>query len=76
MIGIVSNQWFNNPWSVMPASVIQENIKQIKPDEEVVIIDCLGSYEKCNIFLEFLRRYKRLLVFYIRKKNEKSRQKI
>lgn len=39
MIGIINMQWFDNPGAVLLAYALQKTVQDLKPDEEVVIID-------------------------------------
>ena len=46
MIGLINIQWFDNPGAVWLAYSLQQTIKKLKPDEEVIIIDYAAGGSK------------------------------
>ncbi len=46
MIGLINIQWFDNPGAVWLAYSLQQTVKELKPDEEVVIIDYAAGGSK------------------------------
>lgn len=46
MIGLINIQWFDNPGAVWLAYSLQQTVKKLKPDEEVVIIDYAAGGSK------------------------------
>lgn len=82
MIGMVNIQWFDNPGAVWLAYSLQEAVKKIKPNEEVVIVDyAAGGARSVSMtgtqrVLSKIKRKAGRLKFYLSPQNRKFRKEL
>lgn len=79
MIGLINIQWFDNPGAVWLAYSLQQTVKKLKPDEEVIIIDyAAGGSKTINLSLanKIIKRMKSKVfnaLFYLDANNRNFR---
>lgn len=79
MIGLINIQWFDNPGAVWLAYSLQQTVKRIKPDEEVVIIDYAAGGSKtislspANKIIKQMKGKVTNVLFYLDANNRKFR---
>lgn len=77
MIGLINIQWFDNPGAVWLAYSLQQTVRKLKPDEEVVIIDYAAGGSKtidlspANKVIKRIKRKVSNALFYLDAKNRK-----
>lgn len=77
MIGLINIQWFDNPGAVWLAYSLQQTLKKLKPDEEVVIIDYAAGGSKtiklslANRIIKQIKSKVYNTVFYLDVNNQK-----
>ncbi|MDO4439288.1 MAG: polysaccharide pyruvyl transferase family protein [Eubacteriales bacterium] len=82
MIGLINIQWFDNPGAVLLAYGLQETIKKLQPNEEIVIIDyAAGGSKSADISLSKQLFYKVKnkavnAIFYLNSDNRKFRYEL
>lgn len=76
MIGLINIQWFDNPGAVWLAYSLQQTVRKLKPDEEVVIIDYAAGGSKtidlspANKVIKRIKRKVSNALFYLDVKNK------
>lgn len=77
MIGLINIQWFDNPGAVWLAYSLQQTVKKLQPDEEVIIIDYAAGGSKtinlspANRIIKLMKRKAANTLFYLNADNRK-----
>ena len=82
MIGLINIQWFDNPGAVWLAYSLQQTIKKLRPDENVVIIDyAAGGARTVSVsfpdrILKLIKRKANNALFYMNSDNRKFKREL